>query len=199
MISPHIDDEVLGCSSALDSETHVIECGVDDFHIVSRDERLNELTDVKNLRGFNFTLLENEVNSYKQNKIINEITDAVNYHKPTEIYIPYPSYNQDHQEVYKASLVALRPHDKNYFVKKVFVYEETQVNDWDFSHSINTGFKPNYFKKLDIDLKIKSYQLMVSQVRKFRSSDYLRNIARLRGYQSGMEFAEAFQCIRFVE
>ncbi len=183
----------------LDSTSHVVECGVDDFHIVSKEERLNELSKVCKLRGFTFTLLDNKVNRYDANDLINPITDLINRLLPEEVYIPYPSYNQDHQEVYKASLVALRPHDLNHFVKKVFVYEETQVYDWDFSHSLNNGFKPNFFREIDVELKVKSYELMASQVREFRSSEYLKNMARLRGFQADLAFAEAFQLIRYVE
>lgn len=177
----------------------VVECGVDEFHIVSKNDRINELSKVSKLRGFTFNLLDNKVNKYSASDLINPITDLINQHVPEEVYIPYPSYNQDHQEVYKAALVALRPHDKNHFVKKVFVYEETQVNDWDYSHSLNTSFKPNFFREVDIDLKVKSYELMISQVRKFRSSEYLINMAKLRGYQASVKFAEAFQLIRYVE
>ena len=36
VISPHIDDEVLSCGGILDENTFVLECGVDNFHIVSR-------------------------------------------------------------------------------------------------------------------------------------------------------------------
>ena len=34
VISPHIDDEVLGCYAALHDNCHVMECGVDKFHVV---------------------------------------------------------------------------------------------------------------------------------------------------------------------
>ena len=30
VISPHIDDEILGCGGILDKDTLVLECGVDD-------------------------------------------------------------------------------------------------------------------------------------------------------------------------
>ena len=64
VISPHIDDEVLGCGGQLDRNTFVIECGVDDFHVVSREERLQELNYVREIKGFEYTLLDNKVNKY---------------------------------------------------------------------------------------------------------------------------------------
>jgi LmbE family N-acetylglucosaminyl deacetylase len=199
VISPHIDDEVLGCGGSIDDRTFVLECGVDDFHIVPRQERINELEAAQKLLGFEYRILDNVVNHYEVTNLIQGITDSINFIKPKEIYIPYPSYNQDHQEVYRAAMIALRPHDLNYFVPRVFVYEETQVVLWDNSHNINGLFKPNYYREIDIERKLAAYRCLKSQVRSFRSAEFLQEIAQLRGRQSGKKYAEAFQCLRFVE
>ena len=199
VISPHIDDEVLGCGGSINDRTFVLECGVDDFHIVPRQERINELEAAQKLLGFEYRILDNVVNHYEVTNLIQGITDAINFIKPKEIYIPYPSYNQDHQEVYRAAMIALRPHDLNYFVPRVFVYEETQVVLWDNSHNINGLFKPNYYREIDIERKLAAYRCLKSQVRSFRSAEFLQEIAQLRGRQSGKKYAEAFQCLRFVE
>ena len=199
VISPHIDDEVLGCGGSIDDRTFVLECGVDDFHIVPRQERINELEAAQKLLGFEYRILDNVVNHYEVTNLIQGITDSINFVKPKEIYIPYPSYNQDHQEVYRAAMIALRPHDLNYFVPRVFVYEETQVVLWDNSHNINGLFKPNYYREIDIERKVAAYRCLKSQVRSFRSAEFLQEIAQLRGRQSGKKYAEAFQCLRFVE
>ena len=199
VISPHRDDEVLGCGGSIDDRTFVLECGVDDFHIVPRQERINELEAAQKLLSFEYRILDNVVNHYEVTNLIQGITDSINFIKPKEIYIPYPSYNQDHQEVYRAAMIALRPHDLNYFVPRVFVYEETQVVLWDNSHNINGLFKPNYYREIDIERKVAAYRCLKSQVRSFRSAEFLQEIAQLRGRQSGKKYAEAFQCLRFVE
>jgi LmbE family N-acetylglucosaminyl deacetylase len=199
VISPHIDDEVLGCGGSIDDDTFVLECGVDEFHIVPRQERINELEAARKLLGFEYRILDNIVNNYKVINLIEGITETINFIKPKEIYIPYPSYNQDHQEVYRASMVALRPHDLNHFVSRVFIYEESQVILWDNSHNINGLFKPNYYREIDIERKIAAYKCLKSQVRSFRSPEFLKEIAQIRGRQSGKSYAEAFQCLRFVE
>lgn len=199
VISPHIDDEVLGCGGSIDDRTFVLECGVDDFHIVPRQERINELEAAQKLLSFEYRILDNVVNHYEVTNLIQGITDSINFIKPKEIYIPYPSYNQDHQEVYRAAMIALRPHDLNYFVPRVFVYEETQVVLWDNSHNINGLFKPNYYREINIERKLAAYRCLKSQVRSFRSAEFLQEIAQLRGRQSGKKYAEAFQCLRFVE
>ena len=199
VISPHIDDEILGCGGILDDKCFVIECGVDEFHVVSREERIIELQNAALFLGFSFEILNGQVNSYNRRDFIEPFTRFLNKIKPTEVYIPYPSYNQDHQEIYQASIIALRPQDLNFFVPRVLVYEETQVLDWDYGYSLSDSFKPNFFKEIDIDRKLIAYQMLESQVRPFRSPEYLREMASLRGRQSGLRYAEAFMCLRNVE
>ena len=196
IIAPHVDDDVLGCGGIMDENTFVLYCGVDDFHIIGRNDRLKEADDVKDLLGHSYTLLENKVNSYVLQDLIASFQEHINSHKPDVIYIPHPSYNQDHRAVYEAALVALRPHDINYFVKKVIVYEQPHVFLWDHNYG---EFKPNYFVPIDIDRKIKAYELMKSQLREFRGIEKVKALALLRGGQSDCEYAEAFQILRWID
>jgi len=199
IIAPHCDDEVLGCAGVLDNRkeygnTFVYYLGVDLFHMVKRDDRLAEVRSVASFLNFDFVVGQNTVNSYKKELIINEITDILNDLKPYEVFIPNGlSYNQDHKEVYEACIIALRPHDLNYFVKTVFVYEIDQYLLW----GENT-FIPNYFESINIDNKVKAYELYASQVRSFRPSDLLRKYAYIKGLSCQVEYAEAFKLIRSI-
>ena len=200
VIAPHIDDDVLGCGGIIDSDTLTLYCGVDDFHIISKEDRLKEADAVRNFYKNKYILLENtKVNEYKVKDLIDEFQKVINEYQPEEVYIPYPSYNQDHRVVYEAALIALRPHDNNHFVNKVLVYEQPHVFLWNNTHNINGEFKPNYFKPIAIDLKIAAYELMESQVREFRGTEDIRALAKLRGTQSNYQYAEAFQVVRCVE
>ena len=60
-------------------------------------------------------------------------------------------------------------------------------------------FKPNYFIPIDIEVKIKLYELMKTQVRKFRSIEHVKAIAKLRGGQSDCNYAEAYKILRWVD
>ena len=204
VISPHIDDEVLGCGGILDKDTFVLYCGVENRYVngdmsISVVTRINELKKVSKFLNFDFKLLDNKVNNFQLKDLIGEFEEVISRLKPQQIYIPYPSYNQDHRIVYEASLIATRPHDINFFVKKVLVYEQHHVFFWDKTHNINSGFVPNYFIPIDINKKIKAYELMKTQVRSFRSSENLKSMANLRGTQSNNEYAEAFQILRWVD
>lgn len=194
VIAPHADDEVLGCSSILDDDTYVLYLGVNEFHVVDKEHRLREVEKVSILYGFNYSYLDNTVDEYCFKKILDLIQETINSVKPDEIYIPYPSYNQDHKTAYKASFTALRIHDKNHFVKKVFVYEQVHLNLWD-----EHFFKPNYFRYLNIELKKKGYMLHTSQIRGHRSFKMVDQLARLRGDQSMQEYAEGFKILRWVD
>ena len=202
VLSPHVDDEVLGCGGILDENTFVIYCGLDESHIKDgwvkdrpeRVERIKELKSVVSITNHSYKILDNKVNYYTLHDLISSFEKSINDLKPSEIYIPYPSYNQDHRTVYKSALTALRPHDLNHFVKKVFVYEQPHMLFWD-----DKDFKPNYYVPIDIERKIKLYELVATQNRNFRSSDHLRAIAKIRGGQSKYEYAEAFKILRWVE
>ena len=171
----------MGCFSFLNGDCHVLELSADEFHIVSRKERIEELDKLSKLCGFNYTLDPelNTVNNFVLQDLIEQITSEINQIKPECVLLPYPSYNQDHIKVYEAGLIATRQHDINYFVKKVLVYEEIHSFMWDSTHSINGSFKPNYFKEVDIDLKLKGYSLLASQVRDHRSPESLEYLAKL--------------------
>ena len=199
IIAPHVDDDVLGCGGILDVTCLVVYCGIDESGIPNRPslkERLEEVQAVKDITGHKTKILNNLVNQYKEKDLIGQIEEIINEYGPEEIYVCHPSYNQDHRAVYDATMVALRPHDKNHFVKKVFVYEQPHMLFWDNG---DVDFKPNYFTQISIEKKIEVYETMKSQVRSFRSPEHLRAIAKLRGGQSNCEYAEAFQILRWVE
>jgi len=203
IIAPHIDDEVLGCFSSIDSNTFILYCGMDESKIKfdwvkqrpDSDTRLNELRAVQEEMLFSYEILNNEVNNYVIQNLIPEFERVINQVRPDELYIPVPSYNQDHRVVYEAALTALRPHDVNFFVKRVLVYEQIQ-DLWNHNYH---SFNPTFFRTLDIDKKIKMYNLMQSQVRAFRNNNMLQTLAELRGIQANIKYAEAFEVLRWIE
>ena len=66
VISPHIDDEILGCAGILDNKTLVLHCGIEDRTSISAEDRLQEIQNAQQLLGFKMKLLrKNVVNNYK--------------------------------------------------------------------------------------------------------------------------------------
>ena len=199
IIAPHADDDVLGCGGILDETCHIIYCGLDESGIPdrpSKNSRMEEIHAVQEITNHTFDILDNLVNRYSEYELIAQIEKIINSDKPDEVYVCHPSYNQDHRAVYDATMVALRPHDKNHFVKRVLLYEQPQVYFW---NTTGREFNAHYFVKIDIEKKIKVYETMKSQVRSFRSPEHLKANAKLRGGQSNCEYAEAFEIIRWTE
>jgi len=195
VIAPHIDDEAVGCGGILDLETYVYFCGVDWYHEISQAERLAEARNVSTFFHYEYEVnTMTVVNEYDQRYFINIFQKLINEQMPDKIYIPYPSYNQDHREIYDAAMIALRPHDRNFFVKKVLVYEGMGAFQW-----YKPDYEVNHFVEIDIDRKIKGYEKHVSQVRGHRSSEMIRALAKLRGSQIGVPYAEAYIVKRWVE
>ena len=199
IIAPHVDDDVLGCGGILDKTCHVVYCGLNETGLDNRptmDDRIEEINNVQSVTSHSFEIFDNLVNRYDEYKLIGQIENVINIQKPKEVYVCHPSYNQDHKSVYNASMIALRPHDRNHFVSRVLLYEQPQVYFW---NTTDRDFKANYFVGINIDKKIKVYETMKSQVRSFRSSEHIRSNSKIRGGQSNCEYAEAFEIIRWVD
>lgn len=191
IISPHIDDEVLGAFTFLNKESFVVYLGVEDRPYISAIERKKELASVAAKVGFRYVVLDFEVNRYHCPELITPIETYINELKPEFLLIPFKSYNQDHRATFEAAYCAARPHDKNFFVRNVLVYEQPQTLLWPVE-----SFNPVYFKKLDLEKKLEAYELYASQVRGHRSPLTLESMAQIRGKQCNCLHAEGFEILR---
>ena len=68
----------------------------------------------------------------------------------------------------------------------------------------SNNFIPNYFVKIDkfLDYKIKAIKAYKKEVKKAphtRSIEGIKNLSKIRGNQSGVKYAEAFEIIRKIE
>jgi N-acetylglucosamine malate deacetylase 1 len=196
IIAPHADDETLGCGGILDKDCLVFICAIDESEFgLSVYDRVNELWGAaKNLNYGVSIAYAPKVNHLEVTETIAYLEEKINSYKPDALYIPHPGYNQDHRVVYEAAITATRPHETNFFVKKVLVYEA--VHDFIWSHNI---FTPNYFVPIDIEKKLKAFSYYKSQMQTHRSLDVIRQIAALRGVQANVPYAEAYRIVRWVE
>ncbi len=194
ILSPHADDEVLGCFSFLSPSCRVVYLGIEDRANVSRDERISEVNQSAAKSGFQWEALNHPVNAYRVPDLIPDLERVIQECKPDTVLVPQPSYNQDHRAVYDAAITALRPHDKNWYVRNVMVFEQPDSLLW--PHGGET--EPNYFQAISLKEKLHSYSLYTSQVRGHRSPDLVSAIAQLRGAQAGLPFAEGFTVKRMV-
>jgi N-acetylglucosamine malate deacetylase 1 len=202
IFSTHMDDEVLSCASFLEKDLENVTIFYhNNIHpvvggkvIQDENEKLISFLGcdkrLSNIRSVN------RLDTVATDDLINEYENVIKSVSPHTIILPFPSYNQDHRAVYMAALTVLRPHDKVHFVKKVLLSEQPETFGVIDRNSL---FKPIYYRKLDIDRKIKLNKFYQSQLRGHRSLDFIGSIAKVRGNQSNYEYAEAFEVLRWVE
>lgn len=198
ILAPHIDDECLGLAGLIDAKTHVLHFGCAEnqnhgnvFH--TRVERVDEFEKVISLTCCSHTLLDHPVNNYATSLLITDIEDSVNSYKPDVVFLPNPSYNQDHQAVYDASIIALRPHDINYNPPVVLVYYQPQ----DLWHP-KLPIDPSVYIGVDPKHHLHIYKLLASQVRNHRSPELIESMLRLYGELSRCQYALPFKLLRLT-
>ena len=214
IISPHPDDEVIGCGGVIAKAKanksklnvlYVTTGSTRQFVTKNTDHstRIKEIEKVSSYGAFKYSILFKDkffvkLDTVPQKVLIDLFEDHIQKIKPDIIFIPFSkSYNQDHRAVYTAAITALRPLPTNirHHVNYIIEYEEP------YTWSIDSIFSPNlYLNTSDFEKdKIKLMKLHKSQDRKFpfaRSSENLIYRMRIRGSEIGVKSAEAFKLIR---
>lgn len=205
IISPHPDDEVLGCGGIIAKYKKNVHIHyVTFFHPGVPTEKYR--TENDNLIAYlgcgtsysqpNILNKTNVLHTLPITSLIAQFERTIQETKPDTVFVCFPSYNQDHRVVFDALLTAVRPHDVNWQPKNVLVYEQPET-----LHTNRIGteqFKPLVFTEIDIAEKIKLYRFYESQIRGHRGTDTLEALAKLRGSFIAKPYAEAFDCIRLT-
>jgi LmbE family N-acetylglucosaminyl deacetylase len=121
--------------------------------------------------------------------------------RPTMIVLPAPSFNQDHEALYKAGIAACRPHlhSLKAFQPCVLVADAPQLG-WRAGYA----FAPNFYVDISgkcLELKLKAFACHSSQLRPEPSMagiGAVKLLAEMRGREISVAAAEAFECQRFV-
>lgn len=223
VIAPHADDEVIGCGGLmakmkdLGGEVFVQVLTVGDLdHYDGRDghtagyTRAEELAAAMNVIGVDDweILIEDSdwhlrLDRMPRRDLINlferESRLAIDKLRPTMIAIPAPSYNQDHEAVYKAAITAARPHLASLkpFQRLILVADSPQLA-WN-----TQAFKPNFYVDITqyLPTKLEAFAKHESQQRPSPhngSLETLRLLAEMRGREISVDAAEAYECMRLV-
>ncbi|MFH1898218.1 MAG: PIG-L deacetylase family protein [Candidatus Desantisbacteria bacterium] len=135
--------------------------------------------------------------------VIQPIELLIKQIEPEIIYVHHHGdVNQDHRVVFEAAMVAARP-VKESSIRKILCYETPSSTEWvpPFPSRV---FIPNVFVDIKdtIEQKLEAFQCYESELRKFphpRSLEVLRNNAKQWGSKVGLEYAEAFELIRWLK
>lgn len=134
-----------------------------------------------------------DINKIIEKEIKNFKPDTIFTHSENDM-------NNDHCIVYKSTLIAARPISKD-IVSSIYSFEVLSSSEWRFTES----FEPNYFEgltEMDVLNKWKALAEYETEIKSFpfpRSLEGVTTLAKFRGIQSGLAFAESFKLIRKIK
>lgn len=130
--------------------------------------------------------------------IIGEVEDAVKVTAPDLVITHFiEDLNRDHQLTALATLTALRPLTGSKH-PTILMGETLSSTEWSAG-----SFKPNWYEDASggLERKVEAMKVYEGEIREPphpRSEEGIRTLARMRGMECGLEYAEAFQLIRHV-
>lgn len=221
VVVAHPDDEVLGCGGTLArhidngdkvsvliisdgitaryntfnyKETHVIK------DVMSIRESADKVKNYLNIDNYRILGLDaNRLDTYPILEITKFIEENINTYKPEIIYTHHPNdINIDHKIVFNAVQTATRPINKNY-IKKIMLIEVLSSSEWNFMNKFDWDIYVDISKYIDKKVKsMKLYNLECRNPPHPRCEDCIRTLAKKRGYEVGLEYAETFKLLREV-
>lgn len=198
IVSPHMDDEMLGCYSVITGGEptdilYVTKGHADpDKHILVQAECRMVGMDYGVVQEF-WDMLPNVVECTGQSVARAE---RLLYDRDYRtVYIPHPDYNQDHRAVYEIFRTALRVNDMGPQPNRVLTYEQPCTQQ-----TMHNDFTPQYFRQINGVQKGIDFSLIYkSQNRGHRHAGHIENLAFMRGDMIGHPAAEAFEVLRWIE
>jgi LmbE family N-acetylglucosaminyl deacetylase len=225
IVSPHPDDEVLGCGGLLSKiksnggKVYVLFLTVGDTQDYRKEglstgsERMQEIESVaKFLKyddfrivfpGNQYHLRLDEISQLDLMKELENGPLSLNKLKPDIVATPYFSdYNQDHRAATMALFGATRPtpDDQKPLQKVILGYESVPTAGWWDSGKQNMNLFL-HLTKGELEAKMKGLELYKSQVREGnhpRALASIKKLAAMRGIESGVDAAEAFFSYRMI-
>lgn len=225
VIAAHPDDEVLGCGATVvlrkqqGWETHLL---IMTQGLLGREEsaektptNLNEIDKLQKemksaaevlgfISVYNLDFPDNRMDKVSRMDLAHAIKEHLARVKPHVIYTHHPGdYNWDHTLTFDAVLMAARHSPGEYGPEEILAFEVPSSTERGYQNS-GQSFKPTVYIDVSktIDKKKLALSYYASELRPYphpRSMEALEYLSRKRGYEVGIEYAEAFELIRKVE
>lgn len=226
VIAAHPDDEVLGAGGTIAKRAKegwsvsVVFCAtgvegrlekkqaVADAALRRAIESLNaesakaaKMLGVKTVHRLNFP--DNRLDSVPKMDIAFALRKIVEREKPSVVFTHHHGdYNWDHAIVFEAAMMACRPNAGDFFPAEIYSFEVLSSTERAFQNP-QSVFAPDYFVSIEETIAAKKAALMAyrSEVHPYphpRSPEAVENLARKRGNEVGLYFAEAFRLVRRI-
>lgn len=201
ILAPHTDDGELGCGGTINK---IISEGGEVYYAAFSAcqqsvlpqfpsdiliTEVKEATQVLGIKKENLFLFDYEVRTfnYRRQEILDDILKLKNQIKPDAIFIP--SLNDVHQDHATIANEAVRA-----FKFSTILCYELPWNNFNFSTTCFFHLSDAHITK-----KGEAMSKYQSQAHRSYTNDlFLRGLARTRGVQVGVEYAEVFETIRLI-
>lgn len=216
-ISPHADDETLGCGGSLlhhadqGDNVHwliVTDLTAEGGHTLQavdrREDEIRAVADAYRLtRVHRLHLPDSALDRHPLRDIVDGIGAVVREVEPAVVYVPHAAdVHSDHRIVFDATIPCTK-----WFrygsVRRVLAYETLSETNFGLDPDRAT-FRPNVYQDIDryIDRKLAILRLYArSEIGTHpfpRSEEAVRALALLRGSEAGRTAAEAFMLLREI-
>lgn len=206
VIGAHPDDEILGVGGTILKHidkgdevycliaTKAYKPKWNDETIKMQKKQQDEVDEVLGIeRRYNLDFDTTKLNTLPHGEFNEVMTKKIEKVDPDVIYTHYKDdLNMDHRFVFHASMVATRPPNNI----KLICYETLSETEWN-----DKPFKPNYWIDISsfIEKKIDAFRKYETEIKDYphpRSPEGIRSLAKRRGTEACMNYAEAFNVIR---
>ena len=216
VISPHPDDETLGCGGTIlrhvaeGDSVHwvIVTCVAEELGYTSQaiTDRAEEIQRVADFYRFSTVtqlgFLTTRLDVVPRADIIEKLSDVFVEVKPETLYVPYGGdVHSDHVVVADASIACTKSFRFS-SVKQVRAYEVLSETEFGISPNV-PGVRPNLFIDIGpyLEKKIEVMHLYKGEMGVLpfpRSVEAIRALATVRGTTSGCSSAEAFMTLREI-
>ena len=224
VVAAHPDDEVLGCGATIAKARQqgaAVKVVILADGITARYDTINARAQ-RELRALyqhaekanralglpNGALIVGRFPDMKMNAvpfidIVRFIKKVVQDFRPDRVYTHHGGdYNPDHRITFDATLFASRPCAGEHYPKQLYSFEVPSSTEW--AYQVTDGFRPTVYCDVErtIRVKLAAMRQYRSEVRAYphpRSLQGLEILAKKRGVEVNMKYAEAFELIRDLQ
>lgn len=216
VISPHPDDETLGCGGTLLKHKQkgdrifwlnitgmTPEQGFSPERIRSRRREMEQVAELYGFdRWIDLGLPTTRLDTLLRAEIVQKIGHVIRELEPDTLYLPYPGdVHSDHDAVFQSSISCTKWF-RHPSVKEVLVYETLSETEFGLNPDHN-GFRPNLFVDITpfLEKKTEIMDTYASETGYFpfpRSPEAIKALAAFRGAAAGCRYAESFMLLKGI-
>lgn len=216
VVSPHPDDETLGCGGTILKHRHMrdktywlimtnmsINEGYDKKQVIGRQKEINNIANKYGFQDvFKLDFPTTKLDVIPKKQIIEKVSNIIDKVKPNIVYLANRNdVHSDHKITFDSVISALKTF-RCPCIKKVLMYEI--ISETEFSPALHSNaFIPNSFSDISkyLEKKISIMKIYKNEIGEHpfpRNIENLKALATFRGATAGVRYAEAFMVLKEI-